>query len=999
MIKKNNVIPKKENILIVDDDESTRKTLAFIFNKKGYNVETVGTGHEALEMAQQKSFNLALLDIKLPDIEGIELLVPLKKMHPDMETIMMTAYSSLETVIRALNEGASAYIIKPLNLDDVLNKINSIFERQRLVAEKNKLEQELHYQAMLVENVSDAIISTDINLTIKSWNKAAEIIYGWKSDEIIGKAMSEIIPEKAPYAQNEKVREHIFEKGFWRGEINQQKKDNTMLNIFSSATLIKDNSGKIQGVVAINRDITESKKAELKLKEETEKAKKYLDIAGVILVVLDKEGNIVLLNKRGYEILQYAEGELIGRNWFETCLPKHNRKEVYEVFKKLMQNEIETIDFYENSILTKNEEEKIIAWHNVILFDNKGEINGTLSSGEDITAQKKAEIEIVNLARFPSENPNPVLRVTKEKVIYANEAGEELFKITKDVKLPELFRTLVSEAIDEGITISSEVDFNKKNYSLNVTPIKEEGYVNIYGRDISERKKKEEELRLHGEIITNMSEGVFLIRVDDGTIVYTNPAFEEMFRYNPGEIIGKNVSIINAPMDKSPEEIRDEITKILLETGKWHGEIKNVKKDGTLFWCYANVSLFDHPKYGKIMVSIHTDITERKKAEEELASSEEFLNTIIEQSPISLWVSDSEGTLIKMNQSCRELFGATDEEVVGKYNLFEDNLIKEQGLMPLIENSFEKGSVARFTIDYDLPRVEHIKVIGATHRILDVIVSPIKDIQGKITNAIVQHKDITERKQVEVELRKTMKDLKNSNIELEQFAYVASHDLQEPLRMVASFTQLLQDRYKDKLDEDANDFINYAVDGATRMQNLINDLLTFSRVGSRGKPFKIVDMNVVIDNVLNNLRQLIKETHSMIIYDPLPVIEADESQMIQLFQNLISNGIKFRGERDPIIHVTAETKANKWIFTVKDNGIGIDNKFFDRIFIIFQRLHKKSEYGGTGIGLAVCKKIVQRHGGKIWVDSEFGKGSSFHVSIKKRKQARNSVSLSKFRSK
>ena len=510
MIKKNNVIPKKENILIVDDDESTRKTLAFIFNKKGYNVETVGTGHEALEMAQQKSFNLALLDIKLPDIEGIELLVPLKKMHPDMETIMMTAYSSLETVIRALNEGASAYIIKPLNLDDVLNKINSIFERQRLVAEKNKLEQELHYQAMLVENVSDAIISTDINLTIKSWNKAAEIMYGWKSDEIIGKAMSEIIPEEAPYAQNEKVREHIFEKGFWRGEIIQKKKDNTMLNIFSSATLIKDNSGKIQGVVVINRDITKSKKAE-------------------------------------------------------------------------------------------------------------------------------------------------------------------------------------------------------------------------------------------------------------------------------------------------------------------------------------------------------------------------------------------------------------------------------------------------------------------------------------------------------AELKKTMKDLKNSNIELEQFAYVASHDLQEPLRMVASFTQLLQDRYKDKLDEDANDFINYAVDGATRMQNLINDLLIFSRVGSRGKPFKIVDMNVVIENVLNNFRQLIKETHSMVIYDPLPVIEADESQMIQLFQNLISNGIKFRGEKDPIIHVTAETKANKWIFTVKDNGIGIDNKFFDRIFIIFQRLHKKSEYGGTGIGLAVCKKIVQRHGGKIWVDSEFGKGSSFHVTIKKRKQARNSVSHSNFR--
>ncbi len=196
---------------------------------------------------------------------------------------------------------------------------------------------------------------------------------------------------------------------------------------------------------------------------------------------------------------------------------------------------------------------------------------------------------------------------------------------------------------------------------------------------------------------------------------------------------------------------------------------------------------------------------------------------------------------------------------------------------------------------------------------------------------------------------------------------------------------LLRDITKHKKIEDANDFINYAVDGATRMQNLISDLLIFSRVGSRGKPFKTTDMNVVIENILDNFRHLIKETNSMVIYDPLPIIEADESQMIQLFQNLISNGIKFRGEKDPIIQVTAEIQADEWIFTVRDNGIGIDTKFFDRIFVIFQRLHKKSEYEGTGIGLAVCKKIVQRHGGKIWVedkiDGDHSKGSNFILLI------------------
>ena len=241
------------------------------------------------------------------------------------------------------------------------------------------------------------------------------------------------------------------------------------------------------------------------------------------------------------------------------------------------------------------------------------------------------------------------------------------------------------------------------------------------------------------------------------------------------------------------------------------------------------------------------------------------------------------------------------------------------------------------------------------------------------------------------DLKVKMEELKRSNKELEQFAYVASHDLQEPLRMVASFTQLLQIRYQDKLDDDANDFIKYAVDGAIRMQNLISDLLIFSRVGSRGKPFKTTDMNVVLEAAINILRQIIEKTDTKITYKPLPVILADESQIIQLLQNLISNAIKFRSEEPPCIHISGEVKADKWIFSVSDNGIGMESKYFDRIFVIFQRLHKRDKYGGTGIGLAVCKKIIQRHSGKIWVESELGKGSSFHFTIKKHTQDRNSV--------
>jgi light-regulated signal transduction histidine kinase (bacteriophytochrome) len=242
-------------------------------------------------------------------------------------------------------------------------------------------------------------------------------------------------------------------------------------------------------------------------------------------------------------------------------------------------------------------------------------------------------------------------------------------------------------------------------------------------------------------------------------------------------------------------------------------------------------------------------------------------------------------------------------------------------------------------------------------------------------------RDITERKEADEKLNQIMAELARSNTELEQFAYVASHDLQEPLRMVASYTQLLARRYKGKLDADADEFIGYAVDGATRMQQLINGLLDYSRVGTRGKPFEPTDCEAVFNNAVINLRAAIKETDAVVIHDHLPTVLADATQMVQLFQNLLGNSIKFHSDQRPEIHVRAQRNGSEWIFSVCDNGIGIDPKYFERIFIIFQRLHSRGEYPGTGIGLAICKKIVERHKGRIWVESELGKGATFYFTI------------------
>jgi signal transduction histidine kinase len=290
--------------------------------------------------------------------------------------------------------------------------------------------------------------------------------------------------------------------------------------------------------------------------------------------------------------------------------------------------------------------------------------------------------------------------------------------------------------------------------------------------------------------------------------------------------------------------------------------------------------------------------------------------------------------------------------------------------------------IASFIGETGMAKIDLKNLMSEQDKKIEDRTSSIKDLQIATLNMMQDAEEARmESENLNAELNKTLSELKRSNEELQQFAYVASHDLQEPLRMISSYTQLLERKYKDKLDEKAKMYIDYAVDGAERMQSLINDLLAFSRVTTKGEKFKKTDLNKILKNVLLNLATSISENNAQINTETMPTINVDEGQINRVFQNLIANAIKFKGDNDPVVNIKVEKQDQTYVFSVKDNGIGIDKKFFDKIFIIFQRLHTRRDYPGTGIGLAICKRIINRHGGEIWIESEPGKGSEFKFSL------------------
>src|SRR6202167_2717185 len=489
--------------------------------------------------------------------------------------------------------------------------------------------------------------------------------------------------------------------------------------------------------------------------------------------------------------------------------------------------------------------------------------------------------------------------------------------------------------------------------------------------DAAEKHLAQMESKYHG--LLEAAPDAMVVVNQGGDIVLLNLQAEKQFGYRRDELLGQKVTNI-IPEGFAERLIADDLRSAEDALAQQIGtgiELIGRRKNGSEFPIEIMLSPLEIGD-GVLVTAAIRDISVRKDAEKHLAQMEGRYRGLLEAAPDAMVVVNRGGEIVLLNVQAENQFGYRRDELIG------------QKVKNIIPEGFEERLIADALRSAEDALAQQIGTgIELTARRKDgsefpieLMLSPLESAEGILVTAAIR--DITTRKKAEAHLLNKMEELNRSNIELGQFAYIASHDLQEPLRMVASYTQLLARRYKGRLDSDADEFITFAVDGANRMQRLIQDLLAYSRVGTKGKELLETSSEEALQRAILNLRGAIADSGAMVTHDPLPPVLADETQLVQLFQNLIGNAIKYQNPGVPRIHISAiKNGGGKWTFSVRDNGLGIDPQYFERIFVMFQRLHKREEFAGTGIGLAICKKIVERHGGTISVESQPGQGSNF----------------------
>ena len=878
---------------------------------------------------------------------------------------------------------------------------------------------------LLVTSVKDyAIFATDPMGYIISWNKGAERIKGYRQSEIIGKHIS-VFYTKADIDNNEPQRNlnAALKMGSYETEGWRVRKDGSIFWADAIFTPLFDEDQKLLGFAKVTRDVTERKKTEeleKQVKENTEKAlaaeihyRKLIENSYDGIALFDKDFYVYYRSPSAQRITGWEKEERDGL-YLDHIIHPDDRTLVSGLYLKILNKREEPVI---GTYRVRHKQGHYI-WLECA-FNNKlsdPDMRAIVCNFRDITAKRESDLllqkTINELSAYRDAlDESAIVAITDQKGVikHVNDYFCRISKYSREELLgqdhriinsayhdkafiADLWRTIANGKIWKGELKNKAKDGSYYWVDTTIVPFlndlgKPYQYVAIRS-DISERKEAESEIERAVKELSAykyaLDESAIVAITDQkGIIKHVNDNFCRISKYSRDELLGQDHRIINSSYhDKSF------IANLwrTIATGKtWKGELKNKAKDGTYYWVDTTIVPFLNEQ-GKPYqyVAIRSDITDRKGAESEIQRTVKELSAYkyaLDESAI-VAITDQKGIIKHVNDNFCRISKYSRKELLGQDHRIINSSYHPKSFITDLWRTIANGKIWRGELKN--------KAKDGTYYWVDTTIVPFLNEQAKPYQYLAIRSDITERKNSEThlkELNESLRDhareLADSNAELEQFAYVASHDLQEPLRMVTGFLTQLEKKYQDVIDEKGKQYIFFAVDGAKRMRQIILDLLEYSRAGKTVSCLERINLNKFMDEMRVLFRKQL-DSGAQILNDELPLIVSYKTSLWQVLQNLVGNALKYhKKDVAPVVTVSCGETDTHWQFCVEDNGIGIEPEYFTKIFIIFQRLHRKGEYSGTGIGLAIAKKLVENLGGKIWVDSEQNVGTKFYFTILK----------------
>jgi PAS domain S-box-containing protein len=841
-------------------------------------------------------------------------------------------------------------------------------------------------------------------------NRALCEILGHTSDDLVGVAFQSIVDPSddddsdsryVPWMLAGEVRNFEVEKRLRRagGE--------TMVAQVS-VSLVSDAAARPLYLIVQVQDVTARRSAEAALVETSQRVQAIIDNTAAVIYVKDMEGRYTLVNRTFEALFDVTRERATGRTDDELFPPgvaasmrANDRRVIREHIPLEVEEVIDQVDGPHTYLSAK-----------FPLLDSSGKPYAVCAIATDITQRKRAEEtlreselhfrRIVDTAhdafvamdatgRISAWNPQAETTFgwTEREALGRNLSETIIptrYRGTHNRGLQRFMQTGKGDLVGRRIELEAvHRDGHEFPVEFTISAVKVGGTYafNAFLHDITERKQAEETMRRLAEVVQSSHDAIVATGAG-GEVTAWNAGASELYGYGPDEMMGRTLELL-MPDERAPEDKRL-LSQALAGRRLEDHETEHRRKDGSLVPVSLTVSPMRDARRAIVGASVIVrDRTERKRAEEAMREVQEAFRRAFEDAPIGMALfgvnAAERGRLLQVNHSLceitgyagRELEAVTVEQITHPYDLDEEQ--------PLLERLLS-GEIPNYQLEKRFLRGD-----GSTVWVM-YNASTVHDSAGRLLYGIAQVQDITRRKQSEdrlasvaAELERRATELERSNSDLQEFAYVASHDLSEPLRMVSSYVQLLARRYGGQLDSDADEFIAFAVDGVNRMQRLIDDLLAYSRAGTQEYRITAVDCEELVRDTLAGMQTTVAESGATIDVSDLPTVRGDAGQLRQLFQNLIGNGIKFRADDPPRVEVSAEREDGAWRFAVEDNGIGIDPRHAERIFTVFKRLHTRDKYPGSGVGLSICKRLVERHGGRIWVEpGELG-GSRFCFTI------------------